>query len=79
MNSARKISNMHPSPLSWNHHQRGTDYDECLSDEISNALLKGNNAAALMHYNCLEWKPTNVFERLEEKETVYHHVPGHLP
>ena len=41
--------------------------------------LKGNNAAALMHYNCLELKPTNAFERLEEKETLCHHVPGHLP
>ena len=32
-----------------------------------------------MHYNCLELKPTNAFERLEEKETLCHHVPGHLP
>lgn len=78
-NSVRKIGNMHPSFLSGINIKRGTDYDEFLSHEKINALLKRNSAAALMHYNCLEWKPTNVFERLEEKETLCHHVSGHLP
>ena len=70
MNSTRKISNMHPSPLSRVTIKGVRDYNEFLNHEISNACLKGNNATALMHYNCLEWKPTNVSERIEEKETL---------